>query len=81
MLKPLLTDTFRPSPQNTYVRRQQSTVGAEEVDSLLQECHYYIALSEYDQLLLEESKTVRSPALSLCATSADRFLRTTELDG
>ena len=38
-------------------------------------------LSEYDQFLLEEPKTVPSPALSLCATSADSFGRTTEPDG
>jgi hypothetical protein len=39
------------------------------------------ALYRYDQLLLEEPKTVCSPALSLCATSDDSFFRTTEPDG
>ena len=40
------------------------------------------ALSEYDQVLLEESKTVSSaPLLTLCATYADGLFRTTESDG
>ena len=43
--------------------------------------NFCTALSEYDRVLSEESNTVRSPALSLCATSADSFFRTTEPDG
>ena len=68
-------------PQNTHVRRRGS--GREEwihcfkgATSII----FYTALGEFDQPLLEESKTVRSPALSHCATSADNFFHTTEPD-
>jgi guanine nucleotide-binding protein G(i) subunit alpha len=39
------------------------------------------ALSEYDQVLLEESKTVGPTPFCLRAISADRSFRTTESDG
>ena len=42
---------------------------------------FYITLGEHDQLHLEELKTMCSPALSFCDTSADSFFRTAEPDG